>query len=302
MANRPRILLFGGSGQIGYELRRTLMPLGEVTAPSHAEADFADPDSLRALLRRAEPQLVVNAAAYTDVERAEDESELATQVNGVAPGVIAEETARRGALLVHYSTDYVFDGTKPGPYGEDDPASPVNAYGAGKRTGETAIAAAGAGHLILRTSWVYAMRGRNFLRTVLRLARSCPELAIVADQRGAPTWARAIAKATAAILARGWRPADGLIAPSGIYHLTAAGETTWHGFASEIVRLAHARDPDFPAPPVQPIATADYPTRAKRPANSILDNARLAATFGVALPDWRDQLAACLDEATGAPD
>ncbi len=301
MANRPRILLFGRDGQVGWELRRTLMPLGEIIAPARAEADFADPDSLRAVVRRAAPQLVVNAAAYTDVERAEDESALADRVNGIAPSVIAEEVALQDAALVHYSTDYVFDGTKPGPYSEDDPTAPVSAYGASKCAGEMAIAATGATHLILRTSWVYANRGRNFLRTVLRLAGSRPELAIVADQRGAPTWSRAIAEATAAILARGWRPGQGLGAPSGVYHLTAAGETTWYGFASEIVRLAHMRDAAFPAPPVQPIVTADYPTRAKRPANSVLDNSRLAATFGVALPDWRDQLAACLDEGGPLP-
>jgi len=294
---RPtRILLLGGEGQIGWELRRTLAPFGAVIAPPSAEVDLADPKRLIGAVREARPDIVVNAAAYTDVERAEDEPRRAEAINSVAPGVLAEEMVRAKGALVHFSTDYVFDGASAAPYREDDRTGPLNAYGATKLAGERAVQSAGGAALILRTSWVYSARRKNFLRTVLGLARSRPELNIVADQRGAPTWARSIAEATAAILARAWAPESGLASAAGLYHLSAAGETSWHGFAERIVACMTERDPGFPKAPVNPIATADYPTKAKRPAYSVLDNARLREAFGVALPDWRDQLAACLDD------
>jgi dTDP-4-dehydrorhamnose reductase len=284
------ILLLGGTGQLGRALIRALTPLDAVRAPMRAEADLADPDRLRALVRGARPRIVVNAAAYTDVERAEDEPAIAHAINGVAPGVLAEEAARAGALLVHYSTDYVFDGAKPAPYVESDAVAPLNAYGASKLAGERAIAAAGGSHLILRTSWVYAAEGRNFLNAILRQARAGKPLRVVADARGAPTWAGALADATAAILARGPGPAP------GVYHLSAAGETTWHGFAARILARLAARDPAFPRVAVEPQSSAALGLKAKRPANSMLDNARVRAAFGVALASWEDQLESCLDE------
>lgn len=264
-----KILLTGRDGQVGSELARALAPLGEVAATTRAELDLSDADAIRRAMRQGKPQVVVNAAAYTAVDRAEGESGPAMQVNGVAPGVLAEEAKRLGALLVHFSTDYVFDGEKAAPYIEEDLPGPLNVYGATKLEGERRIAASGCRHLILRTSWVYGANGRNFLRAMLEAARSGRPVAVVDDQRGAPTASPAIAAAAVQCLGKG---------AEGLWHLSAAGETTWHGFAEAILRA-----------PVRAISSAQYGARARRPRNSLLDNAKLHR-IGVALPDWRVQL------------
>jgi dTDP-4-dehydrorhamnose reductase len=303
---RPRVLLTGVSGQLGWELRRTLMPLADlvcttgpdVTEPDTERLDLADPVATRDLVRRAAPDIIVNPAAYTLVDKAEDETDLARKLNALAPGVLAEEAARRGALLVHYSTDYVFDGQAGRPYTEDYPPSPVNVYGQTKLEGEQAIQASGASYLLLRTSWLYGPRGNNFLRTVLRLARSQRDLRIVDDQRGAPTWARQVAEATAQILAQAgacgddWRKEH-----TGIYHLTASGSTTWYGFARAILDRAR---PAGSAVRLAPIATADYPTRATRPPFSVLNCSKAAAHFHLELSPWESQLARVLEEVDSA--
>jgi len=275
-----RILITGRNGQVGWELERTLAPLGDIVALDRAGLDLADPDRLRAVVGDVRPDIVVNAAAYTAVDKAETEAALATAINGTAPGILAEECKRSGALLVHYSTDYVFDGSKDGPYTEDDPTCPINVYGASKLAGEQAIQAVAGRHLILRTSWVYGLRGHNFLRTIRRLAAERAELRIVADQIGAPTWSRLIAETTAALLAR---PA----VAEGLFHLTAGGATSWHGFAAAIVAAQGA------ATTVTPITTADYPLPARRPANSRLDCGKLRG-LGLAVVPWQEQLRLCL--------
>lgn len=285
----------GGTGQVGWELARALAPLGRVTAPGRAALDLGDADSIRRAFRDIAPALVVNAGAHTAVDRAEGEPELARALNAVAPGVLAEEAARAGVPLVHFSTDYVFDGRGGAPYTEDDATAPLGVYGRTKREGEEAVAAAGGAHLVLRTSWVYGTRGHNFLRTMLRLARERDELRVVADQVGAPTWSRMLAEATAAIVAP-FRAGDGWKLPaevSGTYHLTARGETSWHGFAEAILAL----DPDREAQRarrVVPIGTEEYPTPAPRPRYSVLSTDRVERVFGVALPEWREQLELCL--------
>jgi dTDP-4-dehydrorhamnose reductase len=270
-----RILLTGRDGQVGWELQKTLAPLGELTALGLAELDLSDAGRLREAVREANPDVIVNAAAYTAVDKAESERDVAFAVNATAPGILAEEAKRNGALLVHYSTDYVFDGTKPAPYVEEDEPNPLNVYGASKLAGERAIAASGCRHLILRTSWVYGPRGSNFYLTMLRLARERPELRVVDDQVGAPTSSLAIARATAQLLRR-----DAL----GLYHMCAAGVTTWCGFARAILARAGV------ATPVVAIGTEDYPMPAKRPLNSRLNCSRLHAAFGVALAPWEEQL------------
>jgi dTDP-4-dehydrorhamnose reductase len=270
-----RILLTGRNGQVGWELQGALAPLGELTALGRAELDLGDAGRIRDAVRTTKPDVVVNAAAYTAVDKAEAERDLAFAVNAVAPGILADEAKRAGALLVHFSTDYVFDGTKGSPYTETDPTCPINVYGASKLAGERSIAASGCRHLILRTSWVYGPRGNNFMLTMLRLARERPELRVVDDQVGAPTSSLAIARATAQLL----RPGAG-----GLYHLSAAGETTWCGFARAIFARAGI------AMPVLAIRTEDYPTPARRPRNSRLDCSRLRKDFDVALAPWEDQL------------
>jgi dTDP-4-dehydrorhamnose reductase len=292
------ILLLGANGQVGWELRRALAPLGAVRALERAEADLADSDALTRAVRETAPSLIVNAAAYTAVDRAEQDEALAQAINADAPGTLAEEAKRLGIALVHYSTDYVFDGAGDRPAREDDPVAPLNAYGRTKLAGEAAIRDSGCAHLILRTSWVYSMRGANFLLTVRRLAGELEEMRIVADQVGAPTWARGIAGATALVLARCGAPAEtGILAEKGgLYHLTASGETTWHGFAEAIVEWLRATGQPIRCKQVHPIPTSDYPTPAKRPANSLLDCTKLRETFGMAIPDWRDQLGLCVDQ------
>lgn len=279
-----RILLTGSNGQVGWELRRTLAPLAQVHALDRKALDLADPDRIRTVLRDVKPQIVVNAAAYTAVDQAEAEPDLAQAINGTAPGILAEEAKRLGALLVHYSTDYVFDGAKATPYTEADAPNPLGVYGRSKLAGERAIQAADGRHLILRTSWVYGLRGRNFLLTILRLAKEKPVLRIVGDQIGAPTWCRNIAETTAALLASARTP-------TGLFHLTASGATSWHGFTAAIVASQglNAR--------VDEITTAEYPLPARRPANSRLDCTALRS-LGFELPDWRDQLRLCLDVET----
>jgi dTDP-4-dehydrorhamnose reductase len=280
-----RILLTGGNGQVGWELQRTLAPLGEVVAFDRAGLDLVDADAIRRIVRAVRPAVIVNAAAYTAVDKAEEESAAAQAINGTAPGILAEEAKRLGVLLVHYSTDYVFDGINPAPYTESDTPNPLGAYGRSKLAGERAIQASGGEHLILRTSWVYGLRGKNFLLTIRRLAAERPVLRIVGDQIGAPTWCRGIAEATAALLASNQ-------SPHGLFHLAAAGATSWHGFAAAIVASqgSSAR--------VEEITTAEYPLPAQRPMNSRLDCSALRS-LGIALPDWREQLRLCLDQGNG---
>lgn len=281
---RPRILLTGAQGQVGVELAQLLPAHGELTVTDRSTLDLAQPDAIVAVMRGVKPQLVVNAGAYTAVDQAERERDAAFAVNSRAPQVLAEEAKRLGALLVHYSTDYVFDGAATSPYDEEAATGPLNVYGESKLAGERAIAATGARALVLRTSWVYGLHGRNFLRTIQRLAAERDELKIVADQTGTPNWARDLAVATSTLVARGL--AD-LAERSGLYHLSATGATTWHGFATAIVG-------DARTPRVLPIATAQYPTPARRPAYGVLDTARFQRAFAFALPSWQDALAACL--------
>ena len=283
-----RILLTGRNGQVGWELERALPALGEVIATGRATLDLADFDAIRRLVREAKPDAIVNAAAYTAVDKAESEPDIAMRINGEAPGVLANEAKRLGALLVHYSTDYVFDGTLERPYREDDAPNPINAYGASKLAGERAIRSSGCRHLIFRTSWVYGPRGSNFYRTIARAARERPELRVIDDQFGAPTSCGAIARATASVLETSLRSPS---AATGMFHLTAGGETTWHGFASAIVAREGLNTV------VTAIRSAEYPTAARRPRNSRLDNARLHSMFGVALPEWRDGRAEVIERA-----
>jgi dTDP-4-dehydrorhamnose reductase len=284
-----RILLTGRTGQVGWELEPRLSTLGQLFAFDRASLDLGNPDQIVARVREVRPDLIVNAAAYTAVDRAEREPLLATQVNGTAPRILAEETKRLGGALVHYSTDYVFDGTKSTPYVESDSPNPLNAYGRSKLEGERAIQASGCRHLILRTSWVYGMRGTNFLLTILRLARERPELRVVDDQIGAPTWCRDVATATVQLATE---TATGRA--EGLYHLTARGATSWCGFAREILRASGIRTP------VKAVSTAEYPTPATRPANSLLSCAAISARCNLQLRQWRDSLAICLREANSA--
>lgn len=296
---QPVILLTGRSGQVGWELERTLQPLGKVVACDRQALDLANPDSIRAVIRDLRPALIVNAAAYTAVDRAETEPELALAINGAAPGILAEEAKRLGAALIHYSTDYVFDGTRREPYGEDDAPNPINVYGKTKLAGEQAIRAVGAPHWIFRTSWVYGLRGKNFLLTIRRLAQDRSELRVVDDQFGAPTWSRMIAEATAQALAKSAGPraefAPALAALGGVYHLTASGRTTWCGFARAIVELLGAAG-ESKCSTVAAISTSDYPLPARRPANSSLATRKLAADLGINACDWRAALGLCLGE------
>jgi dTDP-4-dehydrorhamnose reductase len=290
MGQQLRILLTGINGQVGWELQRTLMPLGEVIPVGREVMDLASPDRIRQAIRKFEPHLIVNPAAYTAVDKAELEPELAQAINAVAPGIMAEEARRLGAAIVHFSTDYVFDGDRSTPYQETDATNPLGVYGKTKLEGEIAIQAVDVPHLILRTSWVYSRIGKNFLLTMLKLARERQELRIVSDQIGAPTWNRAIAEVTAQILAQGMgNLSEFLRDRRGIYHLSASGVTNWHEFATAIF----AADPDRSeqvVTSVLPISTADYPTPARRPQYSLLDNSKLHNTFGLSLPNWQQSL------------
>lgn len=296
-----KILLFGRNGQVGWELQRSLAPLGELIAldrRSELHADFAHPEGLRETVRRVAPQVIVNAAAHTAVDKAESEPELAHTVNALAPSALAEEAAAIGACLVHYSTDYVFDGSGSKPWQEDAPTAPLNTYGRTKLAGEEAIRASGCRHLILRTSWVYAARGGNFAKTMLRLARERETLSVVDDQFGAPTGAELIADVTAhALRALLDRPAL-----SGTYHLAAAGETSWHGYAKHVIALAarlgaslKVRDEAIAAVP-----SSAFPTLARRPANSRLSTDKLSTAFGLTMPAWEAGVARLVDEVLAA--
>jgi dTDP-4-dehydrorhamnose reductase len=278
------ILVTGANGQIGAELVPLLARVAPVVALDRAALDLASPDAIVAKLRATRPAIVVNAAAYTAVDRAESERDRAFAVNAVAPGVLAEEAKRTGALLVHYSTDYVFDGDARQPYDEESPTAPLSVYGASKLAGERAIQASGADALVFRTSWVYGLTGANFLRTIRRLATERDELRIVDDQTGVPNWSRSIARATSRVLAEGQAA---LRERCGLYHLSARGSTTWFGFARAILG-------EGARPLVVPIPTSAYPTPARRPAYGVLATAKFERTFGFTLPDWRADLAACL--------
>lgn len=294
-----RLLLLGANGQVGHALRGELAPLGEVVCTTRGgmlpdgsaceRADFDEPASLPALVARIAPDVVVNAAAYTAVDRAEADRDAAYRANAEAPAALADACARRGALLVHYSTDYVFDGSGTRPWREDDPTAPLGVYGASKLAGEEAVRGSGARHMVFRTAWVYGARGHNFLRTMLRLGAERDELRVVADQAGTPTPARLIARTTAQAL----RAAPDAV---GLWHLTATGSTSWHGFAEAIFAGAAARGLLPKAPRVVGIPTTDYPTPARRPAWSCLDTTALSDRFGVVLPSWQDGLEGVLDE------
>jgi dTDP-4-dehydrorhamnose reductase len=279
-----RVLLLGGSGQVGHAFKAR-NPFKELVLAIRRDCDLTDTEGLRRFVRRAQPDVIVNAAAYTAVDKAESDRETCYAVNATAPGIVAQEAKTLGAKLVHYSTDYVFDGTKAGAYVEEDATGPRNAYGASKLAGERAIAEAGGEFLILRTSWVYSNHGTNFLKTMLRLGAERPELRIVTDQHGAPTSADAIAEATVRIL----NSAQAGQWVTGLFHMTAGGATTWHGFADAIFARASGRKPAL-----IPITTAEYPTPAARPANSVLANDKFARTFGFRLPEWERQLDAVM--------
>jgi dTDP-4-dehydrorhamnose reductase len=289
---RKRLLLFGAQGQVAWELRRTLAPMVDLTCVGRAGADLADPAAIRRVIADAAPDVIVNAAAYTAVDKAETETALATRINADAPGVMATEAARRGALLVHYSTDYVFAGTQATPYTEDDPTGPLGAYGRTKLAGEEAVRAAGGNHLIFRLCWVYGNRGANFLLTMQRLARERDEVRVVADQHGCPTWSRMIAEATAHAL-RCLHTREDARAVTGTYHLCASGRTTWHEFARAIIDAVPADRRRCRE--VHAITTAEYPTPARRPAYSVLDTTKLERVFGLRLPDWRESLGQVLE-------
>jgi len=308
---RLRILLTGSNGQVGADLARLLPSIGELTAFNHASLDLTDTTALRRAVRDVRPNLIVNAAAYTKVDQAEQEISAAFAVNAEAPATLAAEAKKIGAAIVHYSTDYVFDGSKHVPYTENDPPNPVSVYGKSKLAGEEAIRASGAPHLILRTAWVYAWRGRNFLLTILRLSTEREELRIVHDQIGAPTLSREIAAGTVRILsafAESVLDLDRFAAASGTYHMTARGEISWYEFAKAILTESAAvstpltwRDAATGGRPrvtrlVTPISTAEYPTPARRPAYSVLSNTRLLETFGFELPGWREQLRTLFSE------
>lgn len=293
-----RLLVTGATGQVGRELARSLMPLGEVVALDRAACDLARPETLAAVVEGVAPDVLVNAAAYTAVDKAEEEEALATVINGTAVGVLAEAARRRGALVIHYSTDYVGDGRGEAPVAEDAPPAPLNAYGRSKLAGEQALRGSGADALILRTSWVYAARGHNFLRTMLRLAAEREELRIVADQFGAPTWARNIADATAQLIPLALAERRGGGFDSAILNFTSAGATSWHGFATAIIETARRLRPEsaLKVARVLPIATADFPLPARRPANSRLDGGALFRRYGIRLPPWEQALARCMED------
>jgi dTDP-4-dehydrorhamnose reductase len=299
-ANGVKILIVGHLGQVGVELQRSLAPLGELALADKESVELAQPATIRELMRRTCPDVVVNAAAYTAVDRAESEPELAQAVNGIAPGVLAEEAARRGALLIHYSTDYVFDGSKPSPWVESDEPKPINAYGESKLVGENAIAAVGGRHYVFRTSWVYASHGNNFLRTILRLAAEREELRIVDDQIGAPTTAGALAEATAAAIRASVDTRTGTERKDhpeyGLYHMTCAGQTSWYDFARTFLEREAARNPEKRMARCVPISSSEFPLPARRPRNSVLSNEKLRRGLRIELPDWSSAMDSVLQE------
>ncbi|AAU49981.1 dTDP-4-dehydrorhamnose reductase [Burkholderia pseudomallei] len=293
-----KILVTGANGQVGWELARSLAVLGQVVPLTREQADLGRPETLARIVEDAKPDVVVNAAAYTAVDAAETDGAAANVINGEAVGVLAAATKRVGGLFVHYSTDYVFDGTKPSPYIETDPTCPVNAYGASKLLGELAVAETGGDWLTFRTTWVFAARGKNFLRTMLRLAKEREEMKIVADQFGAPTWARSIADGTAHALTTAMRERAAGAFTSGVYHMTSAGQTSWHGFADAIIASWRAAPGAAPlaVSRIVPIPASAYPVPAQRPANSVLSNKALKERFGIELPDWRYAVGLCVND------
>lgn len=298
----PRILITGKDGQVGFALQQAMAGLGAITAVGRQECDMSSEAAIRALVAAVEPDIILNAAAYTAVDRAEVEPALAFAVNAMAPGVLAQEAAERNALLVHYSTDYVFSGDTPGWRSEQDPAAPRSVYGRSKFEGEEAIRRAGCRHFILRTSWVFGVHGGNFLKTILRLAQERDALRIVADQIGAPTSAALIAQVTADMvrqcLATGLPSMPATPSVFGTYHLAAAGETSWHGYAQFVVRTAVelGMSVKVQADDIAPIGTGEYPLPAARPANSRLSSAKLRANFGIHLPAWQDGVADVINQ------
>jgi len=297
-----KILLLGKNGQVGWELQRALAPLSEIVAldfdsPGPLSADFSRPESLAATVRAVAPRLIVNAAAHTAVDKAESEPDLARTINATAPGVLAREATALGAWLVHYSTDYVFDGSGTQPWTEESPTGPLSVYGQTKLEGEQAIRASGCRHLILRTSWVYAARGGNFARTMLRLAAERDRLDVIDDQVGAPTGADLLADLTA----HAWRTLQACPELAGTYHAVASGETSWFGYAQHVVRVAHASGLALKVTPeaIHPVATSAFPTPARRPGNSRMDTTKLRHAFGLALPSWQSGVDRMLTEVLG---
>lgn len=293
---RQRILLTGASGQVGGELLNTLRPFGEVVAPPRSMMDLTNVESVRKMIQAVKPRWIVNPGAYTAVDKAESEPQLAYAVNADALQVMGEEAKTIGAAVIHFSTDYVFDGQGRNPYVETDATGPVSVYGASKLAGEEALSASGAGHIIFRTSWVYGARGKNFLQTILKAARERNTLNVVADQFGAPTWSRDLARMTAEVIGLCETKAaeielkDVLANLGGLYHAAGGGETTWYGFASEAVRLQRELEPGVVFAHIEPITTDDYPTAAKRPANSRMCCSKLTQQFGWKMMDWHDSL------------
>jgi len=294
-----RILLTGKNGQVGGELEKVLTQFGEVTATGRSEMDLSDPNQIRQTIRQTSPELIINAAAYTAVDKAESEPEIAQAINGTAPRILAEEAKKLRAVLIHYSTDYAYSGKmRSDPYIESDPPAPISVYGKTKLEGDHAIEQSGVSYLIFRTSWVYGLGGKNFLKTILRLAKERDELRIVDDQLGTPTWCRSIADLTGNIVRQLIDKGDDSLSNtisdiSGVYHMTCGGQTTWHGFARAIIDLVN---PD-PMPRLVAIPSSDYPTPAARPDYSVLSNAKLKKTFGTELPHWEDALKQCLNKS-----
>jgi len=293
MKAHPKILIIGQVGQVGWELRRTVAPLGDLVTVDFPQINLTDGASIRQWVRDTAPDVVINAAAYTAVDKAETESERCHQINAVAPGILAEETKKIGGLLVHYSTDYVYDGTKTTPYREDDVPNPLGAYGRSKLAGDRAIEQVDGHHLVFRLCWVYGARGQNFMLTMMRLARERERLRVVNDQVGCPTWSRMIAETTALALKHALAQGD-WAAFKGTYHLAASGQTSWHGFATAIINSMPAEGKRCQA--VEPIPSAEYPTPTRRPAYSVLGCDKLQRVFGLRLPDWEDSLHSVLDK------
>jgi dTDP-4-dehydrorhamnose reductase len=302
-----KILVTGEGGQVGEALRLTLAPLGEIVIPTLAELDLTDSDAIRRMMAEVRPRWVVNAAAHTAVDKAESEPELAFAINATAPRILAEEAKRIGAAVVHYSTDYIFDGSKKTPYVETDPSGPVNEYGRSKLGGEVALRESGAAYITFRTSWVYGATGNNFVRSMLRLARERAHLRVVADQRGCPTWSWELARMTANVMGQmeaqaaknGCSLTESVLPVSGVYHATGSGETTWYGFAAQSIAELQKIEPEAKLATVEAITTAEYPTPAKRPMNSLLDCSKLARVFNWRMPDWRESLALVVSKLVG---
>jgi len=289
-----KILLTGKTGQVGWEVNRSLSKLATVFAMDRNEMDLAKPGTLGPVIQEIKPDIIINAAAYTNVDKAESEPELAMTVNGIAPGVIAEEAKKIGAVMIHYSTDYVFDGKATSPYEEEAPTCPVNVYGKSKLDGEKAVAQAGIPHIILRTGWVYSLRGSNFLLTMQRLAQTREQIKVVDDQTGGPTWARSIAEGTARILKqslKGGAATSSTFSHSGIFHISCGGETSWFGFANKILELSGLSK----SVELIPIPTIEYPTPAVRPKYSLLSNSKLKQAFDYEMPQWQKALQVCLN-------